>query len=158
MAAGLPVVHAAVQDRAGADSFGRERAGSDSSSGAGRADGHDQAAVLELVAVGAHEPVGDVPAAGDVALVALVLLAHVEELDRVRGEQRLELLDPDRLEPLRRGELEQVAAEVEQPDRPQALRRELGLLVRGGMQRDRLLRVEQEAGLRREGRPVDAGR
>ena len=87
------------------------------------ADRHHRPAVVELVPERAHEPVRDVPAARDVALVALVLLAHVEHLGRVVGEQRLELVHPDRLDPLRGLELEHVAGDGEQADRVQALGR-----------------------------------
>ena len=102
------------------DALGGEHARGHAGAGAARADRDHRPAVVELVAEGAHEPVRDVPAARDVALVALVLLAHVEHLGRVVCEQRLELVDADRLDPLRRLELEHVAGDVEQADRVQA--------------------------------------
>ena len=84
----------------------------------------------------------------DVPLVALVLLAHVEHLGRVVREQRLELVHADRLDPFRQLELEHVAGNGEQADRVQAPGG-LGRFVRrGGMDRDRLVVVEHEAGFR----------
>ena len=46
-----------------------------------------------------QQPVGDVAAARDVAAVALVALAHVDQL-RARLEQPLELVELDGLDPL----------------------------------------------------------
>ena len=65
------------------------------------ADRHHGPLLLERAAAELPEqPVGDVARAGDVALVPLVCLPHVEQLDRVVGEQPLELLERDRLERL----------------------------------------------------------
>src|SRR5205085_11819126 len=97
--------------------------------GAGLADRHDGLAVAELVLPGADEAVRDMPAAGDVAVVALVGLAHVEELDRARGEQALELVDRDGREPVRRVGILQVAGELDEADRAQAARRARDLLA-----------------------------
>ena len=60
-------------------------------------------------------PVRDVAAARDVAAVALVALAHVDQL-RARLEQLLELVELDRLDPLGPG-AEDVAQDVEEADR-----------------------------------------
>ena len=66
-----------------------------------------------------HHPVGDVAAPGDVAVVALVLLADVDHLDRVVGQKALQLVELDRLHPLGRGRRGHEAGEVEEA-RPRA--------------------------------------
>ena len=81
------------------------------------ADGHHRLAVRELPGELAHEAIGDVPALRDVALVPFVLLADVDDLDGVVGDQPLELVQRDRLESLSGLDVDEVAGEVEQTDR-----------------------------------------
>src|SRR5205085_7233367 len=90
------------------------------------ADRDHGAVARELVGPDADEPVRDVDAAGDVAGVAFVELAHVDELDGVALEQAAELVDGDRLHRLLRRGLGEVAGEVEEADRTQAPRGPLG--------------------------------
>src|SRR4029078_11366720 len=99
-AALLPVVDAAVEHGADVHALGGEHARGDAGAGAAGADRDDGPRVVELLAVGAREPVRDVPATWDVAVVALVLLADVEHLDRVLFDEALQLLDPHRLQPV----------------------------------------------------------
>jgi hypothetical protein len=66
--------------------------------------------------------------AGDVALVPLVRLPHVEQVDGVVGEEALELLQRDGLELLRAAAL-LPARDLEQADRVQRPRRLNGLLL-----------------------------
>ena len=113
----------------------------------------------ELVGEGAHEPVRDVPAARDVALVALVLLADVEHLDRAVREQRA------RAPRCRSGSSVSGARPSRKSrrasSRPTARNRargRLGLLGRRRVDRDRLLGVEHEARLGRRMRSRRAGR
>src|SRR5262249_59554273 len=80
----LPVGDAAVEHRARVDARRREDARGDGGSCAALADRHDRPAfLLEFVAVLADEPIWDVAAAGDEAVVALVQLADVDHLRAV---------------------------------------------------------------------------
>ena len=74
--------------------------------------------------------------AGDVALVALRLLAHVEHLHRAVLEQPFQLAELDGLELLRRVDVRDVARELEKADRAEAARRAVGLPVVGRMDDD----------------------
>src|SRR5207248_5367701 len=66
--------------------------------------------------------IGQVAAARDEAVVALVRLADVEQVDLVRGEPTLELVDRHGLGPLAAAAL-RPAGEVEGADRPEPSRR-----------------------------------
>src|SRR5207248_260411 len=86
----LPVGDPAVEHRPGVEAGRLQNACGDRSAGAGLADRHQRTAVEQSgLRGGSRRPVGEVPRAGDVALVALVRLAHVEQLDRVVREQAL---------------------------------------------------------------------
>ena len=91
------------------------------------------------------------PRAGDVAAVALVLLADVEHGDAV-GEQMLELLDLDTAQRLGGRRVDDVAGEIEEADRVQAGRRPRRLAVGASVDRNACLGREHEAGLGREAR------
>ena len=88
--------------------------------------------------------------AGDVALVALRLLAHVEHLHRPLLEQALELAEVDRPGLLRRRDAGDVAGELQEPDRAEAAGRALRFVVVARVQHDPLVGVEDEAGPRRK--------
>ena len=118
-----------------------------------------------------EEPVGDVAAAGDVAAVALVALAHVDHLGALL-EQPVELVEVDRLDPLGAA-AEDVALELEEADRAEPAHRPLGLVALAAWTTTAVAGVEHEAGLGRErgarhgtlsapwrvaGEVVDAGR
>ena len=91
-------------------------------------------------------------AALDVPLVALALLADVEDLDRpVRGEP-LELVDVDRLDLLARVGVREIAAEIEEADGAEALRGRLRVLGGFRVDRHRLVGGEDERSFRRERR------
>src|SRR5204862_6536564 len=76
-----PVLDAAVEDRTCVDACGGEDARRDRCPRPRLADRHDGLARVEAVRSGlAQQAVGDVQRAGDVALVALRFLAHVEHL------------------------------------------------------------------------------
>src|SRR5207253_4760609 len=93
-AACAPAGDAAVQDRARRDARRREHARRDGGARAGLADRHHGPLPGEAVLRrGPHDAIRDVAAAGDVAGVALVLLADVHERDLVAGEQALELVE-----------------------------------------------------------------
>ena len=89
------VDHAAVDDGTGVVAARAQDAGRDRGPGAAFADRHHRSVGGEVGAARRQQPVGDVAAAGDVARVALVLLAHVDHLGAGR-DQRLELVDGDR--------------------------------------------------------------
>src|SRR5204863_428311 len=83
-----------VEHRACVDARGDEQARRDRCACPALADRHDRLARVEPVRAGlAQQAVRDVQRAGDVALVALRLLAHVEHLDRPLLEQALELVE-----------------------------------------------------------------
>src|SRR6187551_1080996 len=95
-AAFRPLGDPAAEHRMHLEAGGRDHARRDRGARPGRADGHDRAVVGQVLEERADDPVRHVPRAVDVTLVALALLADVEDLDRaVRGEP-LELLDVDR--------------------------------------------------------------
>ncbi len=94
------------------------------------------------------EPVGDVARAGDVAVVALVLLPHVDHVGSL-VEELLEVVDTDRLELLGPA-AENEARNVQEADRAQAADRALRFGLIGGEDADGPLGIEQKAGLRRE--------
>src|SRR6476620_1673325 len=106
-----PVLDTAAEHGTGIDAGGREDARGGRRARAGRAD-RDHGALLGLEVVGerANEAVRHVPRTVDVALVALGFLAHVEHLDLAVGDQRLELVDVDRLERLARVGVGEIAA------------------------------------------------
>ena len=121
---------------------------------AGVADRHD-GLLAEAVVAHAQQPVRDVARPRDVAAVALVLLAHVEHLDLAGGEQALDLVELDRRDALVARRVELVAGDVEQRDGPQASRRAFRLVDARRVDRDRLVRRQEERALRRERRAVD---
>src|SRR5205823_14796558 len=100
-AAGAPVGEAAVEHGPRLDPRRLQHAGGYRGARPALTDRDDGAAVEEArLRRGASGAIGEMARAGDVALVPLVRLPHVEQLDRVVGEQPLELLERDRLEPL----------------------------------------------------------
>ena len=109
----------------------------------------------EQVAAAANEPVRHVAAAGDVPVGVLVRLAHVEHLDRVLGDEPLELVERHRLRPLVVGG-RQRRSRRGRGRRPRAGRARRARLVLGRRaDHDRLLGQEHEARLGREARAVD---
>src|SRR5207244_4763797 len=98
-------------------------------------------------------PVRDVATAGYEAVVALVQLAHVDDLDRVRGEEAVELVYVDGLHRLGLGAVERVAAKLYEPDRAEASGGVFGLLPRPGEDQGKLVREKHE---RRPGREAFA--
>ena len=87
---------------------------------------------------------------GDVRLVTLRLLAHVENLHGSVFEQPLELAELDRLRALGRVDARHVARELEEADRAQAACGAFPFRVVGRVQHDALSRIEDETGARRE--------
>ena len=116
------------------------------------ADRDDRLVAREVGLAEREQAVRDVAAAGDVAGVALVLLAHVDELGPAL-EERVELLDRDELERLRAA-AEDVAGDVEVADRAEAARRERDFVLVRGRDDDGAC-VEHERRLRREARARD---
>ena len=98
------------------DPGGRQHAGGDCRARTAFADRHDRPPLPELVAVIPYEAVGDVAAARDEPVVALVELADVDHLDRVLGQQALELVHLDRRQRLGLGTVEHVAAQLAETD------------------------------------------
>ena len=99
LAGRVPVVDAAVRDRAGVVAARGEDARGDCGARPGLADRDQRPVVGQLGRAERDESVRDVPAARDVARVALVPLAHVDQLGAV-GEDVLELVDAHQLERL----------------------------------------------------------
>src|SRR5947208_13565365 len=155
MTALLEVRDSAVEQRPGRDAVGGQDARGYRGACAALADRDDRAAVRQLAGELADKAVRNVAALRDIALVALVLPADIDDLDRVVREESLELVDADRLEPIGAGRTEQVAREVEQAHGSQARRGRLGVLLRGGADCDRGVGIEQEARLRPERRAGD---
>ena len=97
-----------------------------------------------------QQPVRDVPRAGDVALVALVGLAHVEQDHAVLRDESLELVQVDRFElRLAAGRVDDEPVELEQADGVEAASRLLRL-IRGARVHDDPVAVQDERSLRRE--------
>ncbi len=116
--AGLsPRVDPAVEDRTCVVAPSGEDARCDRGARPGLADRDERSVGRELDGAEREETVGDVAAAGDVARIALVLLADVDQLG-ARLEDLVELLDPDELEVLRAA-TEDVPRDVEDADRAQ---------------------------------------
>ena len=76
------------------------------------------------------------PATGDEAAIALVGLAHVEQLNLTRREPPLQLVDRHGLH-LRRPACLHPAFDLEDPDRPEALRGIGGVTLVFGVDHDR---------------------
>src|SRR6185295_8732296 len=106
--------------RSGLDPMRGEQARGDRSARARRAD-RDDGQLSESVRDRGEEPVRHVARAGDVALVALVRLADVEDDDLVGLHQALELVEVDRVEVgAHAGWIDDVAGKVEDADRTEA--------------------------------------
>lgn len=147
-AAGGPGGDAAVEYGPRVDSLrGQDRRG-DARSGPRLADRHDRAIGGYVGAADPEQAIGDVAAARDVAVVALVALPHVDQL-RATRQQLLELVEVDRLHPLCAA-AENVALELEEPDRLEAANRTPGLAGARGLDGDRLRCIEDERGPGRE--------
>ena len=95
-----PLVDASVDHRMRVEAVRGEDARRDRRPGPRLADRDERAVTRKVVLAHRQQAVGDVAAAGDVAVGALVLLADVDEL-RTVVEQRVELVDGDELERLR---------------------------------------------------------
>src|SRR5579875_872137 len=151
---GPPAGHSALEHRPRLDAGGPQDARGDRRPGAGFAD-RDHRSSLEEPGLGcrAHGAIGEVARAGDVLLVVLRALPHVEQLDLAAGEQSLELLERDRLEAVVASGL-LPAGDVEHADRVQRPRRVQRLRLGGRMEDDRAGR-QDERRLGREGRPRD---
>src|SRR5579862_1706163 len=90
------VRHAAGGNGAGVEAFALEQRGGDRRADARFADGHHGLAGVERIRAHlAEQPVGNVPRPGDVALVTLVRLADVDDLDVPAGEEPFELSGVD---------------------------------------------------------------
>ena len=100
-----------------------------------------------------HQAVRDVPTAGDVALVPLVVLAHVDD-GRTGLDQPFELVDRRVLRDLGAG-AEHVPGDGEERHGVEAAYGQLRLCRVGGEHRDRRGGIEHEARLRREARARD---
>src|SRR4029079_17296170 len=99
------------------DTGRRQHARSDARTHAGLADRDDGLARVDAVrAELAQQPERNVERAGDVALVTLVLLPHVDHLYRVLFEQTLELVELDRLARIRHRNAGDVARKLEEAD------------------------------------------
>src|SRR4249919_3098405 len=142
-----PGVDAAVHDRMRVEAARRQDACGDRRSRSGLADRDDRPVARQVGLAESEQAIRDVPTAGDVARVALVLLPHVDELG-APGQERLELVHGDDRERLWTS-TEDVSGDVEHPYRSQAADR-LGRLVRRGGRDDDAPLGEDERGLRRE--------
>src|SRR5215207_2864526 len=112
----LPVFDAAVEHGARVDAARCEHARSDPGSSARAADRYD-GPVGESSGDRGQQPVGDVPRADDVAVIALVGLAHVEQDHSVLRDEPLELVEVDRLEPrVAAGRVDDETVEVDETD------------------------------------------
>src|SRR5205823_4148879 len=100
--------------------------------------------LLVLGAVLPYEPVGDVAAARNDAVVALVQLPDVDYLHRVLGPQALELVHLDGAQGLGLGPVQQVAAKAAETDCAQAPCRVVGLLARSRQDQWALVLEEDE--------------
>ena len=97
MEAVAEVAEASVRHGPGVEPAGGEDAGGYGCAGAGLADGDDRPVGGQIIRRRLDEAVGDVPAAGQRSLLALIGLAYVDQL-RVVGEKRVQLVDLDRVD------------------------------------------------------------
>src|SRR5438067_12849338 len=122
-----PVFDAAAENRANVHPGRGDHARGDRCAGAAAADRDDRAVPGKILEALADDPVRHVPCALDVALVALGLLAHIEDLYLAVGQHAVEVLDLERLELLARVPMREIAAQLEQADGAQSARRFLGV-------------------------------
>ena len=135
LARGDPGVDSAVPDGVGVEAVRCEDARRDRGARAGLADGDDRPVPRKVGLTEREQAVRDVAAPRDVAGVALVLLAHVDEL-RACLEERVELFDRDEVERLRTA-AEDVALDLEMADRVEAAHRAVRPRPRPGPTRRR---------------------
>ena len=98
-AAGGPIGDPAVEHRAGRHAFRGQDRGGDAGAGAALANRHYRPVGGDVGAADREQAIRDVAAPRDVAVVALVALANVDQLDAIL-EQAGELVEVDRLDAL----------------------------------------------------------